>query len=260
MSSENPNAAGKHHSQCFQFNQSPFTSDALEISSNVIYVLREVAKASPVPHLAQVSTLALILLDVVQNVRNNKNDLKRLGNEACHLVHAIDKRMEGVRNAGAPLIDSLAELEGNLSEIVTFAKQRIARNKIMRALLFRSDAAAIEEYRQRLQHSLDVFGIQTLITNTDTINRMADDLRVLRNDSKSKSPPSSPGPPSKYSFSGSNIHFTGTTFNSYDGNSHSISTIDNSRKSNVGNTYYYPSAPDRSSVTSGRPRFDYGGF
>ena len=48
----------------------------------------------------------------------------------------------------------------NLSEIVTFAKQRIARNKITRALLFRSDAAAIEEYRQRLQHSLDVFGVR----------------------------------------------------------------------------------------------------
>ncbi|KAK7444324.1 hypothetical protein VKT23_015336 [Stygiomarasmius scandens] len=230
-----------------------------------MYTLREVAKASPVPYLAQASSLALLLLDVVQNVRNNKDNLKRLSNEACHLVYTIDKRMEGVRNVGDPLINSLEELKGSLADIVAFAKQRISRNKIMRALLLRSDAAAIEEYRRRLRHSLDVFGIQALISNTDTINNMADDLRFLRSDSKPKPPPptSPTGPTSRYSFSGSNINFNGTTFNNYDGNSHSISTIDNSQKINVGNTYYYPNAhgtTDYSSITLGGPRINNGGM
>ncbi|KAF5348961.1 hypothetical protein D9758_014207 [Tetrapyrgos nigripes] len=221
--------------------RSQVMSDALELSSNIIYTLKETSKVAPVPFLSLASTLALSILETVQNARNNKDDFLRLGNDACNLVFAIGDSVKEVRNTNEGLLSHLNELVKTLSEIDTFAKGRAHRSKMHRALFTKGDAGAIQEYRQRLRHALDIFGVQTMISNTDVMSGIAEGIRNMNTKTQLQSQrAASTGP---FSFSGSDISFSNTSFNNYDKDYHSTSTQDSSRRENYRNTYYQITNP-----------------
>ncbi|THU93815.1 hypothetical protein K435DRAFT_779706 [Dendrothele bispora CBS 962.96] len=220
--------------------------NALDVSTALISTLHEVARFSPVPFLAETSSLALNLLNIVQNAKNNQEDFLRLAKEACELVYGIKMTLGNTRNPNVDLRNYLKVLKETLSEIEDYAKRRTSRNWAARAIFTKSDAMVVQEYRQQIRHALDLFNIQTTVTNTDTINGMANDLQYLRNDVLQYQGTSSPPSPSVSFFSGSNINFRGGSFNNVQGNFHSESRIDRSQRVNSGNIYYVgTSGPSR---------------
>ena len=46
-----------------------------------------------------------------------------------------------------------------LASIEQFAKKKVSRNMIMRLIMRKSDAGTVQEFRETLRHSLDIFGV-----------------------------------------------------------------------------------------------------
>jgi len=56
-------------------------------------------------------------------------------------------------------LDHLKELVVVLSEIEKFAENEASRNKVIRIIKYKADLDTIQEYREKLRQSLDIFGV-----------------------------------------------------------------------------------------------------
>ena len=57
-----------------------------------------------------------------------------------------------------------------LASIEQFAKKKVSRNIVMRLIMRKSDIGTVQEFREMLRHSLDLFGVSIdEITMTDFV-------------------------------------------------------------------------------------------
>ena len=47
----------------------------------------------------------------------------------------------------------------DFGSIEQFAKKKVSRNMIMRLIMRKSDVGSVQEFRETLRHSLDLFGV-----------------------------------------------------------------------------------------------------
>jgi hypothetical protein len=57
------------------------------------------------------------------------------------------------------MIESTLMLPRTLTSIERFAKKKLFRNMIMRVIMHQSDLGTIQEFRETLRQSLDLFGV-----------------------------------------------------------------------------------------------------
>ncbi|KAF8335226.1 hypothetical protein F5887DRAFT_618836 [Amanita rubescens] len=75
----------------------------LGVSSIILMTLRDTSKISPVPYLSNAAGIALDIIMVVQNARQNRDGFKRLASDSCELVYVIargHKDISRVENTG----------------------------------------------------------------------------------------------------------------------------------------------------------------
>lgn len=152
----------KHHTDSSKENL------LLDTSDFVLTVVRDAARLAPIPYLKDAAGLALGIVNVIQGVRGNKDAFRRLADDACGLVYAIlCRHATAARTASgvsADLLDNLQELLKTLTAIERFAKKKVSRNVVMRVIMRQSDLGTIQEFRETLRQSLDLFGLKSNIT------------------------------------------------------------------------------------------------
>ncbi|KAF8626478.1 hypothetical protein AX17_006534 [Amanita inopinata Kibby_2008] len=156
---------------------------AMDVTTVVLKTLTDVAKFSPVPYLSDAAGLALAILSIVQQTRDNKDGYMRLAEDACELVYAVVSartRKEGEGGEGNEGGDGTPGLEENIRQLVTtltsierFATKGASRNRVKAFFRSSSDAGKIAEYREKLKLCLGLFGLQSDISIRETVARMA---------------------------------------------------------------------------------------
>ncbi|KAF8995813.1 hypothetical protein BDQ17DRAFT_1330306 [Cyathus striatus] len=143
----------------------------LEISSLVLTTLQDAAQFAPVPYLQDAASLALSILNMVATglPSSSKRRLRtrmrsRQSREGSAGKGGIDEESDLMRNV-RQLIDTLTSIDN-------FTRKEAKRNVVSRFLLHQSDLDKIDEYRRRLQKSLDIFGLQSNISISDNLSRV----------------------------------------------------------------------------------------
>ncbi|KAG6888865.1 hypothetical protein C0992_007306 [Termitomyces sp. T32_za158] len=134
---------------------------ALDVSDFVLSILSNAAQHTPVPCLAIAAGLALGLVNLIQSVKDNKEAYSQLGKDASEIVSFIICHDPRARQDAASLppvyLKQTEDLSRTLAEICKFVEEKLSRNRADRLIQGRSDIATIQEYRERLKHSLEVF-------------------------------------------------------------------------------------------------------
>ncbi|KAF9267799.1 hypothetical protein L218DRAFT_1073884 [Marasmius fiardii PR-910] len=170
------------------------------VSVIILETLKDVARFAPVPYLSDISYAALSILDAVQTCSSNKEGFKRLASDSCELVYAVTSTCNGITKDGktlpADLEEHLRQLLESLRRVQGFIAKQLRRNRFSRFLTYRSDTGTIQEYREDLRHSLDLFGLQSDITIRETVQRISEKQEELRtsNGSQSGTRPQRPQP------------------------------------------------------------------
>ncbi|KAL0569092.1 hypothetical protein V5O48_012881 [Marasmius crinis-equi] len=154
------------------------------VSVIVLQTLQDVARFAPIPYLSDISAVALGILEAVQTFKGNKEGFRKLGEDVCELVYAINATCENLVKNGKPLSKdleaNLAHLSSSIKRVQAFVAKQLRRHRISRFLTYKSDSTAIQEYRDNLRHCLDVFGLQSDITIRELVSRIAEQQEVDR--------------------------------------------------------------------------------
>ncbi|KAG6807352.1 hypothetical protein H0H92_007888 [Tricholoma furcatifolium] len=157
-----------------------YASVALDASNIILSTLSHAANMAPIPGLQSAAASALNIVEMIQNVRSNKSAFKQLAHEACALVYIIICT-HGKASVSPTYLTNANELSDTLQHIAKFALAQGSKKMIMRVVQSKSDAGTIQEYRDRLKHSLDVFGLRSSFSMQDSladINRKLDNLHA----------------------------------------------------------------------------------
>ncbi|KAF8987254.1 hypothetical protein BDQ17DRAFT_1258778 [Cyathus striatus] len=149
----------------------------LEISSLVLTTLQDAAQFAPVPYLQDAASLALSILNMVATTKGNRQAFRAVASDACELVCVVVKAVRVAQERGgideeSDLMRNVRQLIDTLTSIDNFTRKEAKRNVVSRFLLHQSDLDKIDEYRRRLQKSLDIFGLQSNISISDNLNRV----------------------------------------------------------------------------------------
>ncbi|KAG5729405.1 hypothetical protein E4T56_gene2363, partial [Termitomyces sp. T112] len=140
----------------------------LDASELVVSTLLNVAQLTPVPYLQNAAGLALSLLDIIQSVKSNQDAFRQLGEDACQLLYFIlrndSRAAQTIATLPSAFLKDTKELYETLKDIYNSAKARTSRNKVFRVIQYKSDSTMIQQYRDRLKHSLDVFHFKSIVS------------------------------------------------------------------------------------------------
>ncbi|KAF8069873.1 hypothetical protein FPV67DRAFT_989288 [Lyophyllum atratum] len=110
---------------------------------------------------------------MIQCVKSNKDAFERLASDACALVSGIlcrdSKIILDVASVKPAYLNHARELAETLREIHEYTKIQASKNKIIRAIQYKSDAGIIQEYRDRLKQSLDLFSLKSTLSIHDVL-------------------------------------------------------------------------------------------
>ncbi|KAK2462588.1 hypothetical protein APHAL10511_005321 [Amanita phalloides] len=169
---------------------------ALDLSSIVLTTLKDVAQIPPVPFLSQAAGVAVDIIAVVQKARNNKGGFKGLAEDSCELVYAIirgHKNVSKQEDVPSDLSENLQQLVNTLISIHKFAKKGATRNFFIALLCSGVDAGKIQYYREKLQQSVRVFGLQSDISLRDTVAKLASQQVEMMKDLMNRDAPEPSG-------------------------------------------------------------------
>ncbi|KAG6812884.1 hypothetical protein H0H92_015619 [Tricholoma furcatifolium] len=142
-------------------------------NSTVIKTLLDASKLTTIPNLQKAAGLAVGIADIMQNVRSHKKELNQLASDACALVYIALRTQEKANTisaAGSPsYLENMKELADTLQSLHEFTKGQTTRNFALRVIQNKSVAGTIREYRERLRHFLDFFGLKSSISIQDTL-------------------------------------------------------------------------------------------
>ncbi|KAF9464049.1 hypothetical protein BDZ94DRAFT_1356243 [Collybia nuda] len=147
-------------------------SNTLDVSDLVLTTVRDAASVSAIPYFKDAADLSLGILAIVKGARDNKESFARLAADACGLVYAVLCRHKGETLVQPQDLDGVRELLKTLSSIERFAMKETSRNFFIRMIRHKSDQGKIQEFRETLRQSLDVFGLQSSLSIQDNIQRL----------------------------------------------------------------------------------------
>ncbi|KAF9458863.1 hypothetical protein BDZ94DRAFT_1312902 [Collybia nuda] len=134
-----------------------------DIAQNIMTTLQATARYALIPYLQEAATLALGILQIIDDVRTCQAGFTRLSRDSCELVYGIIKALPKDTGVSTALLDNLEALVRTLSSIYSYAKKETKRNLLIRIIKHKSDQGKIIEYREALRQSLDLFGLQSSV-------------------------------------------------------------------------------------------------
>ncbi|EDR07261.1 uncharacterized protein LACBIDRAFT_328103 [Laccaria bicolor S238N-H82] len=170
--------------------------NSLEISNIVLTTLNNAASMAPVPYLQQAAGLALGILNIVQGAKDNRDAFHKLAADTCELVYVVLCMYEEATKKGddrgpsRKLVDDLQGLLGTISSIERFLRKEVSRGALFRLVRSKADLGKIQEYRDTLRRSLDLFGLQSNVAireaTSQLINQHEKILLELQRDREKK--------------------------------------------------------------------------
>ncbi|KAG6824789.1 hypothetical protein H0H92_005823 [Tricholoma furcatifolium] len=161
----------------------PTVSDlVLDTTSVIISALVNVAKISSLPYLQGAASFALNITECIQHVRSNKEAFKRLADDACALVYVLHCAHEQAttKTLHPSFLQNTKELCQTLNEIDTYVRMHASKRMMLRIIQYKSDPGTIEEFRERLKHSLDIFGVKSSISIHDSLSSLDEKVTDLQ--------------------------------------------------------------------------------
>ncbi|KAJ7602701.1 hypothetical protein DFH06DRAFT_1351130 [Mycena polygramma] len=132
---------------------------ALQAASASLSLMSTVAQFAPVPYTAPVISLAESILTMVQRVRGNKVGFQQLGKDIQRLVRVMQKS----RLYSSEMKKDLRQLFSLLTEIKKFVEEHSSRNLFHRMVNNGTDASALQDYRDQIEHAHSLFMFKTQI-------------------------------------------------------------------------------------------------
>ncbi|TFK32666.1 hypothetical protein BDQ12DRAFT_739245 [Crucibulum laeve] len=146
----------------------------LDISGNaadlVLRTLKEIATVTPIAHLKELCGGALVILNTIQDVKDNKADFRRLAHDAVGLAFSISQTSKHAQGElPEDLRANLIPLVKTLHDINAFAEHQTKRKRYTRIIFSKADKGKIAEYREILNQSMANFGIKSNISIHQTV-------------------------------------------------------------------------------------------
>lgn len=120
--------------------------------------------------------MALTILEIIQNVRQNKDEFRRLANDACEITYAAALMCNEYEKRRQPISETtkkdLEELVRKLKTIEQYANESIQRKWYWKLARNKSDQGTIAAYRQDLNSSVSLFGFQSHLTIREAVAKL----------------------------------------------------------------------------------------
>ncbi|KIK00916.1 hypothetical protein K443DRAFT_678841 [Laccaria amethystina LaAM-08-1] len=152
------------------------TDTMLAVSDTIVSMLKDVVTLSGLPFIQEAASVALTILEILQNVRNNKGDFGRLANDACEITYAAALMCNEYEKKHQPISETtkedLKELVRKLKNIEQYAYESIQRKWYWKLANNKSDQGKIAAYRQDLNSSVALFGFQSHLTIREAVAKL----------------------------------------------------------------------------------------
>ncbi|KAI0288477.1 hypothetical protein BC826DRAFT_688134 [Russula brevipes] len=99
-----------------------------------VTALKTVSDVSPIPPLTAAANVVLSILQIVSDVKTNRQGCIRLARRAMGLLVLLQTRMEGKQDAPKSLLDDIHEFEQTLSSMYEYMCRLSQMNRIRRGL------------------------------------------------------------------------------------------------------------------------------
>ncbi|KAF8809986.1 hypothetical protein BYT27DRAFT_7241063 [Phlegmacium glaucopus] len=146
----------------------------------ILTMVKEAATFAPFSELKQAASVALLVLQTIQAVKENREAYERLGEDSVGLIAVIwrsyGKAKDPDKWLSADMREIIVELTGTLNNIASFVQDQLSRNMAIRVIFSRADTGKINEYREQLDYSIQKFQLQSHMNMDDVL------MQLVRND------------------------------------------------------------------------------
>lgn len=170
-------------------------STALIIGEQALNLLQNAANYVPVPGIAVAAGVALSIVNIVQNVRSNKDDFISIGKDSCVIVVTVIQRVnisqaEQFASASLAILQQDADqLVADMKTIEACVKKHRKRSLVKRLLNHQADQDVVQECRDRLQHAITLFGLYSDIEVRKQLAQLSSQLATLLEQQTMSQPP-----------------------------------------------------------------------
>ncbi|KAF5312868.1 hypothetical protein D9619_002388 [Psilocybe cf. subviscida] len=156
----------------------------LDNAAVILSALRKIGSGSSVPFLREAATVALRLVNLIKDVRDNSDAFRLLGLDAGKLVWTIATECERLAHTGKAIPVSVQEhingLVTNLHSIEKFIEGKMVRRKLQKIIAASSDKLEVSRYREVLRTALDSFAIQASIASQEALHHISETINEQR--------------------------------------------------------------------------------
>ncbi|CAK5270868.1 unnamed protein product [Mycena citricolor] len=152
---------------------------ALQYGAVACAFLKDVGNASNQPYLQVMASVALVIMETVLRVQNNKDACERMTERAYELVCAVvNICCDSETELSPAIIRSIVQFTETLEKILTFVRSQVRGGLWRQVFHSMDDAALITDCNAGLKHALDVFGVQSGIIAAMTMAEMQKDATL----------------------------------------------------------------------------------
>ncbi|KAF4607556.1 hypothetical protein EYR38_001628 [Pleurotus pulmonarius] len=151
----------------------------LGASEVLLTVLKDVSSFTTVPFMRDAAELSLGLLNAVQAVRENRDTWIRLVEDVAKLVVLVANKFNDSGQLDTDTLTQIEDLHNMLVRLRRKVEEIKPRNFAKRFIGFRDDAMKLQEYRDALNHAIDLFGVRAVITNAENMQKVLSSQNTL---------------------------------------------------------------------------------
>jgi hypothetical protein len=128
-----------------------------------VAAVKTVSDVSPIPPLTAAANAVLSILQIVSDVKTNRQGCIRLAQWAMDLLVLLQTRMEGKQDAPKSLLDDIHEFEETLSSIYEYMCRLSQMNRIRRGLEKAKIQEELMQHEQKLSRAERRFQVSSSI-------------------------------------------------------------------------------------------------
>ncbi|KDQ23135.1 hypothetical protein PLEOSDRAFT_1108772 [Pleurotus ostreatus PC15] len=167
----NPNTLGRRST----------LGSVLGASEALLTLVKDVSNVVAVPYMRDAAEVSLGFLNIVQTIRESKEEWQRLAESVARLVLAVATK---VHSTGSPTLDGdtmdqVRELNNMLLKVREIVETMKSRNLFKRIMGFRDDATKLQQHREDLKIAIDVFMVRAAITNAENVRKITTSQDML---------------------------------------------------------------------------------
>ncbi|KAJ6534008.1 hypothetical protein DFH09DRAFT_123031 [Mycena vulgaris] len=137
-----------------------------------INLLRDIAEDTDVSYLKPVAGISLLILDTVHVVKTNRDQCLKMVDQIYEIICEIINVCEANAGLSSAMLGSISTFIQTLQKVHSFIRSQLERGLVMRIVRHVENAQQIDECKVALSHSMDLFGVQRGIINSNSVAEM----------------------------------------------------------------------------------------